>query len=279
MISDLAAQWPVTPGARRETAEYICCRAGINPYGPLLEILEVEGGHDVRPVKGVVHLGSIVLPEIIVYPAGVTRWEATRVAAANLVALAVHCCTYYSIGNCANWLREQVLVHPNAVLPGAVWHHLSFTQVCPPSMVEIMLVARPDIGAWCRGAYYAWLLECRSPEAIHSALTTAAGMVWEFGTPSREADALLAIVQSFQIAVVVTSPQGTPDICIDSVGKVSVSKRDKLLMALIILRGARADPPLWVELKWQVETADPRAFRAAERGAAVLDEIRISPLP
>ena len=275
MISDLAAQWPVTPEARRETAEYICCQAGVDPYGPLLQILECEHGHDVRPEKGVVRLGAISIPNVIVHPVGAPRWEPERVGTENLVALAVHCCTYYSIGNCANWLREQVLVYPNAVLPGAAWNQLAFTQVCPPSVVEIMLVARPDIGAWCRGAYYAWLLECRSPDAIHAALTAAADEVWEFGTPSREADTLLELVRSFQIAVVPTTPQGTPDFCIDSLGMVSVSRRDKLLLALVMLRERDTQHPFGMRIKRAVQKAVPRAFVTAPRGTLVLDEVNV----
>lgn len=268
-------QWPSSAETRRKCAAYICERLCINPYGPLLQIFEAPGGHDIRPRNGMICIGTINVPESIVKSRDPTPWlSGELVYAQNLVALALHCCTFFNQTNCTSWVREETLKYPNAILPRAIWEQLSFTQLCYSSANTIFQVGRPDIANWCRIAYYNWLEQCRCPKAIHAALTTMADSTWQLSAPSTAASEFLELVKALQVCVVRTSARGQSDVIINKRGALSLAPRDKLLLSLFILRGENI-PMLRDKLMPSVCLAVPVAFQTSQQGAHLLDEVQI----
>lgn len=268
-------QWPSTEATRQKCAAYICERIGINPYGPLLRILEDAGGHDVRPHNSIIRLGTIAVPESIVVAPGTTPWPMELlVYAHNLVSLATHCCAFFNQTNCTSWVREEIIKYPGAILPRAIWEQLSFTQLCYSSLNTIFQVGRPDIANWCRAAYYNWLVQCRCPKSIHVALTTVADSTWRILTPSTAACELLELFGMLQICAVRTAARGQSDVIINKRGSISLAPRDKLLLALFILRGQNT-PALQGQLSPSALLAAPGAFERSARGMHLLDELRI----
>jgi hypothetical protein len=230
-------------------------------------------------VNGLYTLGTLTFPAGLCGGAADVEHQ-PLVGSEHLVLLALHCLLFHSVGNGISWIRGASLAEPANPFFAALWSHVSFTHVWPPLIGLAAACARPDIMRWCRGAYFAWLSECRRPTSIDAAMRAATSVALKLEAPTAASAEVVRLVHVLQIACVPASVQSSSaDIIVNGKGAVCVAPRDRALLALHMLRGnhremfARDVPAI----KWVRTVAAPAAFEVAALGDSWLDELEVKP--
>lgn len=190
----------------------------------------------------------------------------------DLAHLALHCALWFSIGNGTNWIRARHLENPTE-LTSIMWSHVSYMHVWPHSINLAASCARPDIQAWCRAAYYDWLLVCRRPAAIEAAMNHATSEQWKLDVPSKAYTVVATLIKQLQIATVCATSSDMPDIEINGSGGIFVAARDKALLAILAFRGPDAHILTNILAVANAKSAVPLAFSELPEGEPWLDEL------
>jgi hypothetical protein len=266
-------QWPPEPSHRRDVAAYICTELRANPYTSVAQNMVWTGPREIVVRNGLFGLGSLTIPAGLCGDLAESGLS-PMVSSEHLVLLALHCLLHHSVGNGINWIRGAALAHPDSAFFQSLWAQVAFAHVWPPAVGLAASCARPDIMRWCRGAYYAWLRDCRRPGAIQAALTAAQAAKWHVVAPTAASAELVRLVHQLQIACVPTASvhNVAADLVINGTSAMCVAPRDKLLLAMHMLRGDKA--AMFAEsIPELAEVRAGEAFAPTALGDSWLDEL------
>ena len=116
----------------------------------------------------------------------------------------------------------------------------------PPALVGAALrVANPSLYWFVATAWYALAARCPDPGA---ALAAAVDHPWALRSDSPAFDHVVRAVAAAGITAVQTGPKGRVDLLIDNLGQLTLARRDKALLTLLLwfmpsTRWSRTLPP------------------------------------
>lgn len=283
-----ADQWPSTADSRAAAAQYVVNDLGIDPLNPSFLGALCVGKVPMRVANGMITLGNravldLTFPAALLEPADIRKvlrqHEPANLDEARLVRFVLHCIALrLDVPVAASFVRAQHLARPASTLCLKLWKECAFLHVSPEPVAEAMLCGRPDLIELVQRFYGEWLRACRSPAAISDALAFLVASTWRLESTSTSLGMVVDIMNTAQIAarpVVPCNPDAC-DIVVDNRSGVLVARRDKALMALLLVCGPSAGHfKDHVSVFAEVREEFPDAFSERAEGSSALDELPI----
>jgi len=285
-----ADQWPSTADSRAAVAQYVVDELGTDPLGPFFLDALCVGKIPMSAENGMITLGNramldLTFPVALLDQADIRKvlrqHEPTDLDEARLVRFVLHCIARrLDIPVAASFVRAQHLARPSSTLCLKLWKECAYLHVSPEPVAEAMLCGRPDLIEVVQRFYGEWLRACRSPAAISDVLVFLTSTAWKLESTSTSLRIVVDIIRTAQIAarpVVPYNPEAC-DIVVDNRSGVVVSRRDKALMALLLVCGPSAEHfKNHVAVFAGARVEFPDAFSERAKGLSALDELPVRP--
>jgi hypothetical protein len=241
--------WPHSRHERASLAAHLVIDSGSN----VLELVETLA----RGWQMSVSNGMVRTADGVVFEAAIAGEPVAQALPPETTALALHLMWIsFTPAVLAAFIQSK---HMSA--PSGFWATLhswtAWILAAPEPITASLQVGRPDLQALVGSLYTEWLCLCRSPSVIAAQLAAVLGTCWEYTTHSPEWEALQTWIIRAGIMCVRPSLKQPPSIALNGAPCLSLSVRDRVLLALVQLfctpfEWCRSKPP---------DTA-PAAFRS-----------------